>query len=172
MIEQIPDWRTKTAAVIAAELADITETETDPTPYTYAGLALVLGFGPAVQLRVTLQNVLASGQLDTNSQALLDFAHARLEIGGLDFSLVDVQSALEGLRAVSALAPFIDGLKAIGVRVVRPFEGVTIADVSAERAAVLLAERRRELIETAAARWNAFCAAVDNWDGSGVSPVL
>jgi hypothetical protein len=49
---------------------------------------------------------------------------------------------------------------------------VSLGDVDAALVALQLQSRRSELITNGATRWNAFCAAVDAWDGVAAEPEL
>jgi hypothetical protein len=102
----------------------------------------------------------------------LDFAHARLEFGGLDMSLPQVQSMLDALASVESLAPFIDSLKNIGVIRTYPFQFVTTAQVETVVEQLASESRKQSWILAGSVRWNAYVAAVEASDGTEPGPTL
>lgn len=137
----------KTAAEIATILNAPSQTVTDSTLWTSAGLALK--FGPAVV-----------GQIDETLKAVPGYDWVRLLLAGkgIDFSSAVTQAAMEVLRPV--LPDYVDGLKSIGVSQISPWQADgNEGTVTAEQVAPVLADliTRRD----AGAYWSRVLAVVN-----------
>ena len=137
----------KTDAEIVSLLNAQSVTVTDASLWTSAGLALA--FGPQVV-----------GTIDETLKAIPGFDWVRILLGGrgIDFSSAVTQAALESLRP--ALPDYVDGLKAIGVRQVSPYNDAGFeGDVTLEEVAAIHAEliTRRD----AGAYWSRVLAVVN-----------
>ena len=136
-----------TDAEIVALLNAATVSVVDSTRWTYAGLAL--RFGPA-----------AIGQIDETLKQTPGYDWVRLLLAGtgIDFSDAVTQSALEGLRGV--LGDNVDGLKAIGLRSVSPYQNagfkgdVTVEEVAEARAVAAAETQRLTPEQRATTAWN------------------
>lgn len=175
IIRTIPNWTTKTATELRSDLL-ASVVGSDSQLYTYAGIILKLGDTAGLGLRATLRTLAQPGnpsQLPTELYEALDFAHARLEGPGLDFSLDSVQATIDALTMIPQLSAMVPALKAIGrpTRTYYSSQGGS-GDVPSE--AVIALERDKASKEDAAIdRLQAYREALPGWDGDPeTEPVL
>jgi hypothetical protein len=156
LIQQIPNWQTRTAEEIVSLLNDPVILVVDPALYTWAGVATIAGPVGAESLRVALE---------ANN---MGWVVHQLGGSGIQLSHPDVQMALAGFAAAGV--PGAELLKATGVRHVSAMQqaGLEPADL----ASVQLAVRKQLLLDTATDRLQAFREALSSWTGSGEEPVL
>lgn len=156
LIQQIPNWQTRTAEEIVSLLNDPVILVADQSMYTWAGVATIVGPVGAESLRLAL---------DANN---MGWVVHQLGGSGIQLSHPDVQMALAGFAAAGV--PGADLLKATGVRHVSEMQraGLDPADV----ASVQLAIRKQILEDAATDRLQAFREALSSWDGVAQEPVL
>lgn len=174
-IESISGWQSKTDAELLAAVQAITDVQTDSQLYTYAGIIDKLGIQNGFAFRATVRNLAQTsnpGQLPSEAFEAINFAHERFAGGGLDLSRSDVQSMLQSFVAITPLAPFIASVKSIGVSVTNPHGSATLQQVAQAASALRLDVTKQAKRWAAAQRYNAYVAALDDWDGSGSEPVL
>lgn len=170
LIQSIDGWQSKTAVELHAILAVQTVTHENHTLISYAGLGEIIGHDVSAGIRFAIQQY-AKSITDSKQfplRAFLEYAHWALDSQLYDPGLPDTQAKLEEHRALlTGLGVPVDALKEIGVWT-EPLTDVTEADIAAE----LLKIRKESIVAAAASTWNAFVAAVDQWDGSGNPPKL
>jgi hypothetical protein len=162
LITQIPDWQTKSSQQILDVLTKPSIEFSDSSQWTWAGVASVAGNEGAEGLRIALE------------QGGMGWAVHQLGGSGLVLSLEPIQAALRMLdvNGVQGMGKIADATK----RLISIAEqnGITVSlnDVDSALVALQLQTRRSELIANGASRWNAFCSAVDSWDGVALEPEL
>jgi hypothetical protein len=162
LIQQIDDWQNKTSQQILDVLTTPSIEFVDSSQWTWAGVAAVAGNAGAEGLRVALE------------QGGMGWAVHQLGGSGLVLSLDPIQDVLRLLDAngVPGMATVADATKRL-ISIAEQNElSVSLGDVDAALVALQLQARRSELITNGASRWNAFCAAVDSWDGDPAEPEL
>jgi len=163
LIQQIDDWQNKTSQQILDVLTTPSIEFVDSSQWTWAGVAAVAGNAGAEGLRVALE------------QGGMGWAVHQLGGSGLVLSLDTIQAALRMLDAngVPGMGAIADATKRL-ISIAEQNElSVSLVDVDAALVSLQLQARRSELITNGATRWNAFCAAVDLWDGDpATEPVL
>jgi hypothetical protein len=163
LITQIPDWQTKSSQEILDHLTTPSIEFVDSSQWTWAGVASVAGNAGAEGLRVALE------------QGGMGWAVHQLGGSGLVLSLDAIQFVLRSLDAngVPGMATVADATKRLISIAEQNGITVSLVDVDAALVALQLQAQRSELITNGATRWNAFCAAVDSWDGDpATEPVL
>ncbi|MFN7318870.1 MAG: hypothetical protein ACK5S6_05110 [bacterium] len=162
LITQIPDWKTKSSQQIFDVLTTPSIEFVDSTQWTWAGIAAVAGNAGAEGLRLALE------------QGGMGWAVHQLGGSGLVLSLEPIQDALRMLAAngVPGMGQIADATKRLISIAEQNGLNVSLYDVDAALMALQLQARRSELITNGATRWNAFCAAVDSWDGVAAEPEL
>jgi hypothetical protein len=174
IIRGIPNWTTKTAAELRADLlADVVST--DSQLYTYAGVIDKIGTANGFAFRATIRGLADlsnPGQLPADAFEAINFAHERFAGGGLDLSRDDVQALLDSLVAVTPLAPFIPAIKAIGKPVQTYYASQGGADSVPSEAVVSLARDKAAIEDGWVDRLQTAREALSSWDGSGQEPVL
>jgi hypothetical protein len=163
LIQQIPDWQTKSSQEILDHLTTPSIEFVDSSQWTWAGVAAVAGNVGAEGLRVALE------------QGGMGWAVHQLGGSGLVLSLDTIQAALRMLddNGVPGMGAIADATKRLVSIAEQSGLNVSLSDVDAALVALQLQTRRLELITNGAIRWNAFCAAVDSWDGDpATEPVL
>jgi hypothetical protein len=159
LIQQSSDWQARTAEDIFAELSLETEQFVDSQLWSLLGLAQIIG-----PMRV---------------QSFIDF----LDTMGL--SWVATQAAGKGVHigdeTINAMLLQMGTSDSIAIaragrRLISKLElnqvQASLQDVSIALEALKLDQRKRDLIDASATRWNQFCAAVDSWDGTTPEPEL
>jgi hypothetical protein len=162
LITQIPDWQNKSSQQILEVLTTPSIEFIDSTQWTWAGVAAVAGNAGAEGLRLALE------------QGGMGWAVHQLGGSGLVLSLDTIQAALRMLDAngVPGMGQIADATKRLISIAEQNKLTVSLGDVDAALVALQLQSRRSELITNGATRWNAFCAAVDAWDGVAAEPEL
>lgn len=159
IIQSVPNWESKTPSQILGELSQPSELYVDDSWWSLLGMASVIGDSEMPSVIALLESVglgwavsQAAGRgIPLGEEAL----NAKLRLLG-DPRLDAIANATR--RNISVLDK----------------HGIT-ADVAAFTEAVhelKLQSRRSEVISRGATRWNAFCAAVDAWDGVATEPEL
>jgi len=159
LIQSVPNWESKTPSQILGELSQPSELYVDDSWWSLLGMASVIGDSEMPSVIALLENVglgwavsQAAGRgIPLGEEAL----NAKLRLLG-DPRLDAIANATR--RNISVLDR----------------NGIT-ADVALVTEAVgelQLQAQRSELITKGAIRWNAFCAAVDAWDGVAAEPEL
>ncbi len=171
----------KTAAELLAELNALSIPQTDDQLYTYLGIIDKIGQVDGFAFRATIKGLGAesnpAGLPDVLFQPI-NFAHERFAGNGLDLSRSDVQFLLDQLAVIPQLTAFVPAIKAIGLWSISPHvnagnEGeVTLEEVEAALAEVLLDADKAARKVAGATAWNEWNTAIDAWDGSGDAPVL
>jgi hypothetical protein len=162
LITQIPDWQNKSSQQILEVLTTPSIEFIDSTQWTWAGVAAVAGNAGAEGLRVALE------------QGGMGWAVHQLGGSGLVLSLDTIQAALRMLDAngVPGMGQIADATKRLISIAEQNGITVSLGDVDAALVSLQLQARRSELITNGASRWNAFCSAVDLWDGVAAEPEL
>lgn len=163
LIESIENWQNKTAAEITAELNEKNIPFIDQQQYTWAGVALIAGPQGAEALRLAL---------DANG---MGWAVHQLGGSGLQLSNDLVQQALLGFAAADV--PGCSELAAAGKRLISKAEqaGIGTAEESVVAnflASMQLQSIRKQKKDAAVARYNAYIAAIDTWNGVSEEPIL
>lgn len=159
LIQAVPNWEFKTPSQILDELSQPTELYVDDSWWSLLGIAAVVGDSEMPSVIQLLESV--------------GLGWAVSQAAGRGIPLGD-EAINSKLRLLSD--PRMDALADATRRNISLLEkhGIT-ADVAAVTEAVgelQLQSRRSELITNGATRWNAFCAAVDAWDGVAAEPEL
>jgi hypothetical protein len=163
LIQQIPDWQTKSSQQILDVLTTPSIEFVDSSQWTWAGVAAIAGNTGAEGLRIALE------------QGGMGWAVHQLGGSGLVLSLQPIQDALRMLAAngVPGMGQIADATKRLISIAEQNGLSVSLGDVDAALVALQLETKRSELIANGANRWNAFCASVDLWDGDpATEPVL
>jgi len=155
LIQSVPNWTTKTAAQIYAELSDATILIEDHDLYTWAGVAQIAG--------------------DAGASALCDkliefdklWAVHQFGGRGLDLSLPEIQQQLYFLDALG-----VPGMAALAQHVRRFVSPLDQAGMSTNVDEIELVKRKTILEDAAIDRLQAYREALAGWDGSGEEPVL
>jgi hypothetical protein len=159
LITAIADYETKTNAELVAILNEKTIEKTDDQLYTWSGVALIAGAVGAESLRVALE------------QNNLGWVVHQLGGSGIQLSNPLVQQVLLGFA--QAGLPGCDVLATTGRRMISVAEQSGLGIVTeSDVVSALLIQSKQVFFDVAAARWNAFVAAYESWDGSGEGPVL
>jgi hypothetical protein len=174
IIRGIPNWTTKTAAELRADLlADVVGS--DSQLYTYAGvidkIGITAGFGFRATIR-GLADLSNPGGLPQDAFEAINFAHERFAGGGLDLSRDDVQALLDSFVAITPLAPFIPAIKAIGKPVQTYYASQGGVDSVPSELAISLARDKAAKEDAAVDRLQAYREALASWDGVSQEPVL
>ena len=158
LISAVPDWQSKTSAVILSELQQKTVHYKDNSTYRLVDIAKLIG--------------------DENMAAFLSIVKA----AGYEWMITEAASGFEpGDDPINARLRLLGHPLSIKIaehtnRMVSILEQhnvtATIEDVMRAQASMLLEDRKQSLISQNAARWNAFCEAVNNWDGVSPAPEL
>jgi hypothetical protein len=172
IIRGIPNWTTKTAAELRADLLDEITGE-DRTLYTGKHVVKVIGTDAYRLVAGTIQ---AAAEVDPLA------SDARFWLGseGLDFSDQDTQDMLDQLAGVGSWPiEVLTALKRIGrpVQTYYTSQGgsgnvPSEADISLALEALALEDAKQTMRNNAANRYNTYINAVDAWDGVGQGPVL
>jgi len=162
LIQNIPGWETKTVDEITSALNSQSIKVEDHEPYTWAGVALLVGPVATETLRETLD---AQG---------LGWVVYQLGGAGIRLNNPLVQQALLGFAQAGVLGA--SDLAAKGMHYVSPAmqHGLTVTPETVATAleSLTLETTKSVMLQAGANRWNAFVDAIDVWDGSGSGPVL
>lgn len=160
LIRQIDGWNLKSPQDIL-NILNIKNIEyIDKTPWTWAGIADVVGNNGAESLKTALEK---NG---------MGWAVYQLGGIGLDLSVTDVQNALYyleniGVKDMEKIATSVKRMISIlEQNEIHPTE----TDIEEAKACLLLEEQKQQLITENANRWNRFCNAVNSWDGTEPQP--
>lgn len=155
LISQIPNWQQLTQGQILAKLEEKKIRYVDTKTYRLVDIAKLIGD----ENMATFLNVVKSAGYDWMiTEAASGFTpgddpiNTRLKLLNHPLSL---EIANHTNRMISVLEEA--GLQP------------TLQEIANTQASMLLEDRKQSLISQNATRWNAFCEAVNNWDG--VSPV-
>lgn len=159
LIVSIDNWQSKTPEQILAVLSANTELHVDDSWWSLLGIAAVVGDSEMPSVIQLLESV------------GLGWAVSQAAGRGIPLGDEAINSKLR-LLADSRMDALADATR----RNISLLEkhGIT-ADVAAVTEAVgelQLQARRSGVMSRAATRWNAFCAAVDAWDGVAAEPEL
>lgn len=155
LISSIADWQTNTPEQLLSRLSEPSVLFVNSESYTLLGIAKIIGKERMKPLQEYLTTIDADWVL-LQAVAGLPIGDPELNAEIASIPHPDCQAiALAGRRMISVLDQA--GLSA------------TLQDVADAQAKLLLNNRKQQLIEQNAARWNAFCTAIDNWDG--ITPV-
>lgn len=162
LIEQINGWNLKSSQEILNILNVKNIEYIDKTPWTWAGIADIVGNNGAESLKTALEK---NG---------MGWSVYQLGGVGLDLSVAEVQNALYYLESIGVV-----GMKKIALSVKRTISileqnglNPTEAEIEEAKLSLLLEDRKRQLMTASAERWNQFCNAVDAWDGVSTQPEL
>jgi hypothetical protein len=158
LIEQLDDWQTKTIDEVWAELNAIQHQYLDNDNYTWGGVADVLGNGSTEALRYVLEN---------NGSKWAVYALSGLP--GLQLTRPEIQQVLYSFEA----AGLVPNASKLAKHVKRDVSLLELHKLSPSKdlvATVLsgmqLGAIKREKKVIASTRYNAYCAAMEAWDGS------
>ncbi len=158
LIEQIDDWQTKTIDEVWAELNDVGHQYLDNDNYTWGGVADVLGNSGTEALRAALEN---------NGSKWAVYALGGQP--GLQLTRPEIQEALYLFEA-AGLVPNSSKLAVHVKRLVSLLELHKLSPSKDLVATVLsgmqLGAIKREKKVIASSRYNAYCAAMEAWDGN------
>lgn len=162
LIKEIDGWYLKSPQDIL-DILNVKNIEyIDNTPWTWAGVAAVVGNVGAESLRIALEN---NG---------MGWAVHQLGGSGLDLSLPDVQNALYYLESLG-----VSGMENVALSVKRMISvleknqiNTDIEEISKTYLLIKLEKLRRDVLNRNAIKWNQFCQAVQSWDGTGPEPEL
>jgi hypothetical protein len=158
LIEQLDDWQTKTIDEVWTELNELAWQYLDSDNYTWGGVADVLGNDGTEALRAALEN---------NGSKWAVYALGGQP--GLQLTRPEIQEALYLFEA-AGLVPNASKLAKHVKRVVSLLELHNLAPNKSLVATVLsgmqLGAIKREKKVIASTRYNAYCAAMEAWDGS------
>ena len=162
LIKQIDGWNLKSAQDIL-DILNIKNIEyVDTTPWTWAGVAAIVGNSGAESLRLALEN---HG---------MGWAVHQLGGSGLDLSLPDVQNALYYLENIG-----VTGMKNVALSVRRMISilekaniKTDIQEVTAIHNNIKLEKRKQDIVIRNTIKWNDFYQAVQSWDGVSPEPEL
>lgn len=163
VIASLPGWETKTALQLVGLLNDPTVVQIDNDLYTWAGVALVVGSAGADVLRLALEG---NG---------CTWAVYQLGGKGLQLSHPDTQALLS--QFAQAGVPGANTLALAGIHYESPAQHAglppaTLRQVEESVALLNLEVQKAQMRQEGAARYNVYIDAIDNYDGSGNSPVL
>lgn len=187
IIQSLPDWETKTAEAIAAELAAVVPLS-DPTPYTFARLGEVLGQNAAAVVADTMARV-GLGELAlppgfARMRGLIQAAFTAMSATaeGISLHTDDRQQLIALLGSLGEPAEqwppeLTAAVAGLGRRTQSRFKelGGVGPLPSAQAVTAALRAIEVELIKTAlrierANVYNAQIEAIDNWTGDGNPP--
>lgn len=158
LIERVENWRNLSPQALLFKLQEPTVQFVDTRSFTLMGIAAIIGKANMKPLHQFLESI--------NQDWVFLQAAVGLPIGD------PVMNA--EIKAIPH--PDCQAIANAGRRMISVLEEAglqpTLQEIADTQASMLFEDRKQNLISQNAVRWNAFCEAVNNWDGVSPAPEL
>lgn len=158
LIQSVPNWQSLTPGELLSKLKEPTIQFVNPESYTLLGIAKIIGKEKMQPLEQFLVSIGADWVM-------------RQAVSGLPIGDPELNAEIASIPHPDCQAIAHAGRRMISV-LDQAGLSATLQDVTDAQAKLLFDNRKQQLIEQNAVRWNAFCAAVDSWDGTTPEPEL